>query len=206
MQKIPKASMSIRVGYTNWHAETQFNGLMALFEKYKGFADEITLFTSETHPPLPMAEFERRIKILAARIITIRAKGYRAGINILSTLGHHEENLPHSLSQEYQHLVDCNGNSCKGTICPNDEKSKTYIKKIYELTAKANPDYIWIDDDVRLAGHKPISNSCFCENCLKVFEQEYGVAYSRDDLAGECVDMPPGTATEMRKRWLDHNR
>jgi hypothetical protein len=206
MQKIIKASMSIRVGYTNWHPEAQFNGLMAMFEKCKGFADEIALFTSETHPPLPLAEFERRIKVLSARMKSIQAKGFRAGINVLATLGHHEENLSNSLSQDYQHLMDANGSICKGTICPNDEKSKAYIKKIYELTANAGPDYIWIDDDVRLAGHKPISKSCFCDSCLKVFAEEYGVSYTRDDLAGECVDIPPGAGTEMRKRWLDHNR
>jgi hypothetical protein len=198
--------MSIRVGYTNWHPEAQFNGLMAMFEKHKGFADEIALFTSETHPPIPLAEFERRSKVLAARMATLKAKGYRAGINVLSTLGHHEENLPNSLSQEYQHLTDQNGSICKGTICPNDEKSKVYIKKIYELTANAGPDYIWIDDDVRLAGHKPIAKSCFCDACMTVFAEECGVSYTRDDLAGECVDIPPGAATGMRKRWLDHNR
>ncbi len=142
MQKITKASMSIRVGYTNWHPETQFSGLMTLFEKNKGFIDEIALFTSETHPPLPLEEFERRSKILATRMTTIKNEGYRAGINVLATLGHHEENLPNSLSQDYQHLMDLGGNVCKGTICPNHEKSKAYIKKIYELTAKASPDFI----------------------------------------------------------------
>ncbi len=41
---------------------------------------------------------------------------------------------------------------------------------------------------------------------MKVFQEVYGVLYTRDDLAGECIDIPPGTAREMRKRWLNHNR
>ncbi len=206
MQPLVKASMSIRVGYANWHPESKFRGLMALFDKYSGFADEISLFTSETHPPLPVAEFERRAGVLMARMATIREHGFRAGINVLATLGHHEENLPNSLSQEYQHLTDLSGNVCKGAICPNHEKSKAYIKKIYELAANAGPDYIWIDDDVRLAGHKPISKSCFCDSCMEVFGKNIGTSYTREDLASACVDMPMGSAREMRKRWLDHNR
>nr|MDO8086303.1 hypothetical protein [Candidatus Sigynarchaeum springense] len=206
MLKLAKASMSIRVGVANWLPAEQFDGLIALFEKYKGFVDGIALFTSETHPPLPLDVFEQRSKVLAARMVAIKGKGYRAGINVLSTLGHHEENLPHSLAGNYQHLVDPGGNACKGTICPNDERSKAYIKKIYELTAKAGPDYIWIDDDVRLAGHKPIAKSCFCDACMKVFADEYGLVLTRDDLAEQCMDIPPGSATTMRRRWLDHNR
>ena len=40
---------------------------------------------------------KRRCEMLAERIAQAKALGYRAGINVLSTMGHHEENLPNSL-------------------------------------------------------------------------------------------------------------
>ncbi len=73
------------------------------------------------------------------------------------------------------------------------------------ITAQAKPDYIWIDDDVRF-GHMPIGFSCFCDNCLKIFKDEYGVLFTRESLSKA---MNTGTYEEklkIRKAWLQHNR
>jgi hypothetical protein len=56
-----------------------------------------------------------------------RAQGYRSGINVLATLGHHEENLPNSLSGDYTPMTDPAGGVCRGTLCPNDDRLRAYI-------------------------------------------------------------------------------
>ena len=52
------------------------------------------------------AKINVTLEVLARRMTAARALGYRAGINILSTMGHHNENLPHSLSGDYTRVTD----------------------------------------------------------------------------------------------------
>jgi len=154
--KIDKAFISFRIGITQSLPEKRLQALLDLLGKYPGVTDEITLFTSETHPPLPLDVFARRIDILEKRMVQARERGYRSGINILSTIGHHEENLDNSLKGPFTPMTDIDGKVCRGSFCPNDDNLRAYIQKIMLVTAQANPDYLWLDDDIRLAGHMPI--------------------------------------------------
>lgn len=203
---IPKASISFRVSPPQWMPENRFGELLALFEKYKGVTDEITFFTSFTHPPLSLEEVRRRCELLAKRIPQARALGYRAGVNILSTIGHHEENLPNSLSGNYTNMTDIDGNLCRGSFCPNDPQFQAYIRELYKTVAEVNPDYIWIDDDVRLAGHMPVHLTCFCDHCLATFEKESGTKYTRASLKTAFLEGTPDQKTAVCKAWLAHNR
>ena len=116
---IEKAFISFRIGTTQWMPENRYRELLALFERYKGVTDEITFFTSFTHPPLPVEEMRRRCEILAQRIPQAKALGYRAGINVLSTMGHHNENLPNSLAADFTRVTDVDGNVSMGSFCPD---------------------------------------------------------------------------------------
>ena len=73
------------------------------------------------------------------------------------------------------------------------------------MTASAKPDYIWIDDDVRF-GHMPIGYSCFCDNCLRIFKDEYGVLYSRESLKKAMNEGTVEEKLKIREAWLQHNR
>jgi hypothetical protein len=203
---IEKAFISFRIGVTQWQPENRYRELLALFEKYKGVTDEITFFTSATHPPLPLETIRSRCEILADRIRQAKALGYRSGINVLATMGHHEENLPNSLAADYTRLTDINGNVCRGSFCPNDSRFHEYVRELYRLVTAAGPDYIWVDDDVRLAGHMPINQTCFCDNCLAIFEKESGTKYTRATLRDAVNGGSPEQRLAVRKAWLTHNR
>jgi len=204
--KIEKAFISFRIGVHLWINDNRFEELMQLFEAYKGVTDEVTFFTSETHPPLPLKTIEERTVILAKRMPKVRELGYKTGINILSTIGHHNENLPNSLSADYTRMTDLDGNVCLGSFCPNDEGMREYIKQLYKIVASANPDYIWIDDDVRLFGHMPITCGCFCDNCLDIFEEEFGVKYTKNLLRDAFNNGTIESKLDVRHKWLQHNR
>lgn len=203
---IKKAFISFRISVPQWLSEDRFQDLMDLFEKYKGVTDEVTFFTSETHPPLPLETIKERVAILAKRMSEVRKLGYRTGINILATIGHHNENLPNSLTGDYTRITDIDGNVCLGSFCPNDENMREYIKQLYHITASADPDYIWIDDDVRLLGHMPIRCGCFCDNCLEIFEKESGIRHIRESLKVAFNDGSTEAKLEVRRAWLQHNR
>lgn len=203
---IEKAFISFRIGVPQWMPEPRFHDLLALFEKYKGVTDEITFFTSFTHPNIPLEEMKRRCDRLARRIERAKALGYRSGINVLSTMGHHEENLPNSLSGDYTPVTDLGGNVSRGSFCPNDPSLQQYVRQIYQYAAAANPDYIWVDDDVRLMGHMPVSLTCFCDHCLAVFEKESGTKHTRTSLRWALTGSSPEERAVLRRAWLVHNR
>lgn len=203
--KIEKAFISFRIGVPLWISEKRCNEVFDLFDKYKGVTDEITFFTSLTHPPIPVDVFSERAGILKVRMAEARKRGYKAGINILSTIGHHNENLDNSLKGDYTRMTNIDGEICKGSFCPNDEGIREYVRNIYQLTTRANPDYIWIDDDVRF-GHMPIGQGCFCDNCLRIFERESGVKYSRESLKKALNEGPLEAKLKLREAWLQHNR
>jgi hypothetical protein len=203
---VPRACISFRVGVPQWLPEARYRELLAMFEKYRGVTDEITFFTSATHPPLPLEEIRKRSRLLATRMVQARQLGYRAGINVLSTMGHHNENLPHSLAGDYTRVTDIDGNTSQGSFCPNDPRLQEYVKQVYLAVATADPDYIWIDDDVRLAGHMPVSLTCFCDRCLALFEQESGSQYTRQTLKTAFVAGTLEQRLTLRKVWLQHNR
>lgn len=203
---IVKASVCFRILQPLWASEERFNELLDLFDAHRGVTDEITLFTSETHPPLPLDVILARVPVLQARMAAARARGYRSGVNLLATIGHHEENLANSLSGDYTLATDPSGNVSRGTICPNDPHLHAYATQVYEALASAHPDYIWIDDDVRLWGHSPIRVCCFCDRCIALFAQETGTPFTRESLR---VALGGGTLPErmqLRKAFLQHNR
>ncbi|MCX6221536.1 MAG: hypothetical protein NTZ69_11170 [Bacteroidia bacterium] len=203
--KIEKSFISFRIGSSQSLPEKRFNELLDLFDKYKGVTDEITFFTHTTHAPLPLDSFRQRIVILKERMVQTRKRGYKTGINILTTIGHHNENLDNSLKGDYTYMTNIDGEVCHGSFCPNDENMRGYVRNIYQMTAQANPDYIWIDDDVRF-GHNPVGRGCFCDNCLKIFEKESGLSYTRESLKMKMNEGPVEEKLKLRKAWLQHNR
>jgi len=90
-QMIRQAAVSFRIGTQLWMPTERFSQLMALFERYKGVTDEVTFFTSGTHACLPLHVIRERAELLADRMAQSRGLGYRTGINLLSTIGHHNE-------------------------------------------------------------------------------------------------------------------
>jgi hypothetical protein len=201
-----RASICFRIGQPIWANEARFVELLDLFDAHPGVTDEVTLFTSETHPPLPLAEILGRVPVMQSRMEMARARGYRSGINILATIGHHEENLPNSLSGEFTPMTDPNGNVCRGSFCPNDPRLQDYARTVYGALASARPDYIWIDDDVRLFGHGPIAATCFCDTCIRLFSERAGQPFTRDGLREALGGGAFPARLALRRAWLQHNR
>jgi hypothetical protein len=92
-----------------------------------------------------------------------------------------------------------------GSFCPNDEGMRGHIRKVYHYVVGAEPDYIWIDDDVRCY-HMPAGNGCFCDNCLDIFARETGRRYTRPELEAAFLSEEEHRSPELGKLWLQHNR
>ena len=197
---------SFRIGTPFWLSDERFNDLLAFFRRFPGMSDELAFFTSETHPPLPLDVMLQRAERLGKLLPRVRELGIKAGINVLATMGHHEENLANSLSTPWQRVMDIEGNTCAGSFCPAHPELLDYARRVYTAMAQAAPDFIWLDDDIRLAGHGRLRLTCFCDLCLDNFRKESGRVFTRPTLS-EAFRL--GTLEERldwRRRWLEHNR
>ena len=199
------ASISFRIGHNIWSDDAHFNQLLELFDKYPNATDEFTFFTQGTHAPITDEELERRCLHLKKRIAETHAHGYRAGINILCTIGQHPEDLPHSIGPEFPRAQTIDGTIAQATLCPNNDMFRKRIRRIYKAMADAGPDYIWIDDDVR-TGHMLDSSGtpgslCYCDNCMKILAQKFDKEITREYLK-ENFDAPE-TLAKIREFTSD---
>lgn len=200
------ADISFRIPTSHWMDPENLKRLLGEFDARPGLTDELSLFTSFTHPPLPLDEFERRMTVAAVAMVEIRKHGLGAGINVLATIGHHEEDLSHALGADFPRGMDIHGRICGGSLCPTSSKTEEYVKRLYTSVAASKPDFVWVDDDLRLLGHLPIRAVCFCDNCLRTFGEETGADYDRDALHLAFNSGPIERKIEIRCKWLDHNR
>ncbi len=192
---------SVRIAYENWEYEDRFDHLIRLLKEYRGGITETALFTSATHSPLTWDEFSRRIGVIEKRMPKLREAGFKAGINHLTTIGHHCEDLDAGLGDKYTYMTNIKGEVCRGSYCMrNPAFIEEYVLPCYALMANTKPDFIWIDDDIRY-GHMPIGNGCFCDHCIEVFNNTYGYSFTREGLREALNKNDP----ELRMKWLEHN-
>ena len=203
---IERAFISFRIAPEQWMHAERFQELLRLFEEHPGVTDEIALFTQDTHAPLPLSVVARRADLLRDRLRPARDTGLRAGINILTTIGHHVENAARSQPVDLAPMTDSRGNVCPGSFCPNDERVQDYVRQQYELMTRAEPDFLWVDDDVRLFGHKPLIETCFCDHCLRLFARETGQEHDRGSLSEAFDQTSVAGKLQVRRAWLEHNR
>lgn len=190
---------SVRLGGENWIYEDRLVEVLGLLKKYPCGIGQVSMFTSPIHSPLAMEEMKRRIDIMKDRMKLVRSYGLEAGINILATIGHHNEDLKDCYQDtETYRMTNIDGEACEGSHCMNDARYiQNYVVPVYEMLAKAEPDYIWIDDDIRY-GHMPIGSGCFCDGCIELFNKNHGTHYTREALKAALTEKN----TELRKRWL----
>jgi len=203
---ITKASMSLRVPTQRWLDSDLFEELLGLLDANAGVVDSLAFFTAFTHPPIPLETVTGYAPVMKQRIAAAKARGYGCGVNILATMGHHNENLSHSLQGDYTRRTDIDGNTCTGSFCPNDAAYvREYVVPLYTAVAQAQPDFIWIDDDVR-SGHGGIGPDCFCEHCLAQFTKLCGTPYSRESLAAAFAGVNEKAVLALKKQWLEGKR
>lgn len=193
---------SLRVSDGIWMDHSRFADLLRLLKKYPCGIAQVSLFTSSTHPPMRLPEVKRRAGVMKGRIAELREAGLSGGINILATIGHHEEDLENCFSGDYYHMTNDMGEICRGSFCMNDERYiEEYVRPLYQILTEAEPDHIWIDDDVRCGGHFPIGMGCFCDGCIRKFNRGNQTSFTRDTLR-QALD--EGNLS-VRRAWLDHN-
>lgn len=187
--------LSYRISPEQWDTDAQFERVLQLLAAHRRGADEVALF--EQHYPRPAADvpLSQLTAAWARRIAQLKQLGYRAGINVLWTLGHQDmPGLP-APKNHSQLMVGHDGAVSNACFCPNDPAFHTRIQERYRAAAQAKPDFIWVDDDFRMS-HHGVTYPCFCPLCLAKF----GHGTDRARLVAE-LNEPANTP--LRRAWSE---
>lgn len=199
------ASVTWRVGGGMWIKDESFAKMLDFFRQQK-VTGRVAMFIATGHSPGKLELLKEQIDVLARRCRQLRELGYEAGPNILCTIGQGVEGL--DLMERIpgaQFLVGAKGDVSRSRHCFRDQVwREKYIRPLYEMLAKAEPDFIWMDDDMRLIWNDVPGPGCFCPNCLALLKARLGFEGVHADLAAFFAD--PEKGAERRRGILELNR
>ena len=164
---------------------------LAEIVRHPGAIDEIWFSTGIGVPnPADMRAAARRI---AAAAEDVRRHGIRASLQIQATLGHGDEvsALEPTDGKSWGGFTGRGGVECRYCNCPRQPAFLDYLREMARCYAAFKPDWVWIDDDLRIAGHAPGSPwkkvadgyiGCWCKTCIAAFGAETGTAWTRETL------------------------
>lgn len=176
------------------------NQLPDLFEKldkYPDSFDEILFFSQFTHSVKGLSYHRKTAEMLRPALEKVRARGLRASINVLTTIGFFKE-APDPEMVTHAPYIQLDGSLNIGRLCPLDEKNQDYIQEQYRIYARLNPDVIYVDDDVS-------SLACACDRCLSRFSLQIGEKIDRRTIASFLDDPHPARRTWLRQSWIRYN-
>jgi hypothetical protein len=201
------ARVSLRVSPYQWKNPERLAETVAIMRRLRGTIGEVALFTHATHPAIPLPAAREAAAGIAQALPAFRKLGVSAGINVLATIGHLDEFAAGSLSEPWQHLVGPDGLASASCYCWSDPRVMAYVRELYRMMAGAGPDFIWVDDDIRLVGYRQaVQLACFCDGCLRSFSGETGTAWTRESLLAGFDGGTRDARLALRRRWLEHNR
>lgn len=160
---------------------------LAMLREHRAACDEVWFSTG-----IGIASLERHAKqskTMEKAAVDLRAIDIIPSVQFQATMGH---------SDAIARRADCSGKTWGGFTgrdgteslycsCPRQSGFKDYLVKMGEIYAKWKPGSIWIDDDLRLDNHLPVSKPlCWCDTCVNAFAKREGVCRNRDELAAAC--------------------
>lgn len=198
-----KLRLAWRIGQPMSMPDEGFERMRKFLLEHREVVDEIAFFeTISHHLYLPLEFYENVAATFKRRIATLKNDGVLSvGINVLTTIGHVNEGWDIFEPLPFQAMVGHDGSVSKSCACPNSLELRAYVAGKYTLFAKAEPDFIWIDDDIRMA-HHGVDYPCFCPTCLEILSNTLGRKFDRDGLVAE-LNEPQAAA--LRQAWIEQN-
>lgn len=198
-----RANISYRVQYGFWKDPRRFDELLAEFVRLRDSFDEVVLHSAYTHSVRSLDVIADDMPEFNLAIAKCHAQGIRCGFNLLASYGHHGEDF-RAIPANIEPFYGMNGDSCSGTVCLNSEANwVNYIEPMLKLYASADIDFFWLDDDNRFCGHGNLGLICFCDNCMKKFNELHKSSLSREDLVALFDHGDAADRLMWRKRWLE---
>ena len=166
--------------------------------RYKSCCDEVWFRTESGLPTLDKQRESARL--MAAAAAAVRAIGIEPGLQIGSTIGHSDLIASDFSGLAWGTMVGADGVRAKYSSCPRQPEFLNYLREMAAAYAACKPSSVWIDDDLRLSNHSPVSYGCFCDTCLGAFNRERQGAWTRESLVAAMARGKDAAA--LRKQWI----
>ena len=201
-QKEPLMMMRFRA--TQTASDVQWNKTFAVLKDNRGACDEVWFSTDVGVPEMKWhRDHVARLSRYAAQC---REAGIVPSVQIQATLGHSDDISELSLGgmggKSWTGFTGRGGLECRNCNCPRQEKFLDYMREMARLYASFRPSFVWIDDDLRITGHRPGlpggagQIGCWCKTCIAAFNAETGRSWTR-----ETLDAAMGTEGPLFERW-----
>lgn len=152
--------------------------------------DEVWLATSYGIPSLSRCKKEAEDMAWAAE--RFRKAGIAVSMQLSRTVGHSEEALithgGEGVSPDFDLITSIDGVSEQGIFCWNSPAFRTYICEQMKIYVAFEPEIVWVDDDIRLRLLGKSQALCFCDNCIRLFNECYGYQYDRVSLKNDFIN------------------
>jgi hypothetical protein len=166
-----------------------------------GCCDEIWFSTGTGVPSLDW--HRARAEVLAEAVKDARAAGIVPSLQFQATIGHGDSFGTREMfaMKTWTGWTDWKGLEDSYCNCPRQGDFLNYLRDVSAIYAKLGFSVLWIDDDLRIAHHRPADSygrrsGCFCDTCVAAFNVEVNGKWTRETLAKAVV-----TDDEVHARW-----
>ena len=193
--EIPFSAIRLRKPQTD--SPAVWKATLEQFRKYRAGVDDVWFSTGICFPQ--MAEHRANAVRLAKAADELRAIGIKPSLQIQATIGHGDAFVAHADNSglRWQTFVSADGSAAKWQNCPRAPEFVAYMCEMSSIYAAAMKPYsVWIDDDIRIIGHRAAGWSgdygwgCHCGHCLDVFAAKEGRKRSREELLADMKADP----------------
>ena len=197
--------LEYRINYESLWDEQKWENLLAYLMRHRRGVDSLALVDgnpegSEHYPYTSQNGIQSVADKYKLRMEELREKGFgKVGIINIATLGHLDEGHT-AQTPPLPTMVGFDGRVSTGCLCPNDPACHAHFAMEYSAYAKAGPDFLWIDDDVKIHTNG-VNFGCFCPNCIALFNKNYDHQYAGRETLTAALENP-GEA-QLRVEWVD---
>ena len=158
---------------------SKWQSFLRLIDKYDDVADEVAFYVADsTFTDLsPIDDKKKQTEICKKCFDDLRKRGCKYGINVWPTLSLYE--VERKYYPNLRRMVGMDGEIIDKLACPVSEEFIELMSEKYKVFASGNPDFIWVDDDLRFT-HMDGFYPCFCDECVRGFKN--GAFKNREEL------------------------
>ena len=197
--------MMVRLRGAHTADDAQWAKTFRALSDNRAACDEVWFSTGIGFPKLEW--HEAHVKRLVRYAEQLRGVGIVPSLQFQATLGHSDDItvIEGAKGKTWGGFTGRGGEECRFCNCPRQTAFVAYVREMARLYASFRPGSVWIDDDLRVAGHSPGSPwnrvkdgwiGCWCKTCIAAFNAETGCGWTRESL-----DATMGTDSALFDKW-----
>jgi hypothetical protein len=171
----------VRLWPEQYETEKALDDLAGVLTRQRNACDEVWFGVAHG---VPSMEAHRQCAALVVKAAKrLRPLGILPGIQVGRTVGHGGDSLPPDQKLPGRTFVGLDGQPAPSCCCPRSTGLHEYLREMIAIYAECQPSSLWLDDDLRMHHHPPVTYGCFCDDCLSAFNLAGGARWTRESLA-----------------------